>query len=198
MAAFMDDEESIEVTDVDQRENNQYILKPLSSGLNDKSFTAKERHPSQGLIKKRTTSKTKNQQHKPKLLIPAEYERAVIHKEDSKLSELCGEYHSQIQHSEILSIHPAIFEKLFDHQIVGVNFLYENFKSKNGCVLADDMGLGKTVQISTFLGALKIAGYIKHAMVVVPATLLDYWEAEIMRWVPRAKCQKVFKIYGSA
>lgn len=44
-----------------------------------------------------------------------------------------------------LEIAPDIFKQLFDHQIAGINFLYDNFKNKNGCILADDMGLGKTV-----------------------------------------------------
>ncbi len=33
----------------------------------------------------------------------------------------------------------------FPHQINGVLWLYDNFLSRKGCILADDMGLGKTV-----------------------------------------------------
>ena len=36
------------------------------------------------------------------------------------------------------------------------------------------MGLGKTVQISTYVTSLKFEGLIYKAMIVVPATLLDY------------------------
>ena len=46
---------------------------------------------------------------------------------------------------QILNVDQEIFVKLFDHQIEGINFLFKNFKKKEGCILADDMGLGKTV-----------------------------------------------------
>ena len=68
---------------------------------------------------------------------------------------------------------------------------------KDGCILADDMGLGKTVQIAVFLTALKFQSLIHKAMVVVPATLMDYWLNEIRRWIPKDKNVKVLIVYGS-
>ena len=85
---------------------------------------------------------------------------------------------------KILTVEAEVFEKLFDHQIQGIQFLFDNFKKKHGCILADDMGLGKTVQICTFISSLKFEGYITKAMIIVPATLLDYWEHELARWLP--------------
>ena len=38
---------------------------------------------------------------------------------------------------------------------------------------------------------------IKHALVVVPATLIDYWERELGMWCPKDKKLKIFKVYGS-
>ena len=99
-------------------------------------------------------------------------------------------------HTNVLNVDQVIFQRLFDHQIVGINFLYANFKKKRGCILADDMGLGKTVQISTFLSSLRFESYINKALIVVPATLLDYWESEIHRW--SSKKIRVLKINGSA
>ncbi len=43
-------------------------------------------------------------------------------------------------------------------------------------------------------------GHINKALIVVPATLLDYWEYEIKRWVPVNDPKKriiVFKIRGT-
>ena len=71
-----------------------------------------------------------------------------------------------------------------------------NFKNKDGCILADDMGLGKTVQIGTYLSSLIFEGLIRRAIVVVPATLIEYWTSEIRKWLPAGKNLQVLKIYG--
>ena len=60
------------------------------------------------------------------------------------------------------------------------------------------MGLGKTVQISSYLAALKLSGQIRRALVVVPATLCDYWESELQRWGPIDKPKlRVSKVRGT-
>ena len=74
--------------------------------------------------------------------------------------------------------------------------MYKNFKNKDGCILADDMGLGKTVQISVYLTSLKFQNLINKAIIVVPATLLDYWYNEIQRWVPSNKSVKIIILNG--
>lgn len=122
--------------------------------------------------------------------------RASDINEENKRLSANGE-NSLFENAGLLEIAPAIFQQLFDHQIVGINFLYENFKSKNGCILADDMGLGKTVQVSTFLTSLKIKGLISKGLVVVPATLIDYWESELKRWTPKEESVRIIKIYGT-
>lgn len=96
-----------------------------------------------------------------------------------------------------LEVDVSVFEKLFDHQIIGINFLYENFKGSDGCILADDMGLGKTVQVSTFLTSLRFAKVINKAIIVVPATLIDYWYNEIHNWLPPDKPIQIERLYGS-
>lgn len=54
-------------------------------------------------------------------------------------------FDQMIADKKVLNVDPDTMVKLFDHQILGINFLYKNFKTKDGCILADDMGLGKTV-----------------------------------------------------
>ena len=38
-----------------------------------------------------------------------------------------------------------IFDRLFPHQRIGIEWMYKLFRNRKGGVLGDDMGLGKTV-----------------------------------------------------
>jgi non-specific serine/threonine protein kinase len=55
-----------------------------------------------------------------------------------------------------------------------------------GACLADDMGLGKTIQVLALLLSLKDAGRLtgKPALLVLPASLLANWRAELERFAP--------------
>ena len=55
-----------------------------------------------------------------------------------------------------------------------------------GGVLGDDMGLGKTVQICGYLNGLFSGDMIKKVIIVVPATLKSYWQAELSKWCKSA------------
>ena len=46
------------------------------------------------------------------------------------------------------------YHSLFEHQRVGVSWLYDLYQEKKGGILGDDMGLGKTVQVATLLQGL--------------------------------------------
>lgn len=89
-------------------------------------------------------------------------------------------------------IDPILSEKLREHQIEGVKFLYEcvmGLRGYHGALLADDMGLGKTLMtISLLWTLLKQSPYgkpceIKKAIVVCPVTLIDNWKREFTRWL---------------
>ena len=51
-------------------------------------------------------------------------------------------------------ISPQLYAKLYDHQRVGVAWLWELYSKCSGGILADDMGLGKTLQVITFVSGL--------------------------------------------
>lgn len=51
-----------------------------------------------------------------------------------------------------------------------------------GGVLGDDMGLGKTVQVATLCKGLFDSEQIRKVLIVVPATMKSYWQAELQKW----------------
>ncbi|KAK3163634.1 hypothetical protein QOZ80_1AG0006200 [Eleusine coracana subsp. coracana] len=86
-----------------------------------------------------------------------------------------------------LRIPGAIYEKLFDYQKVGVQWLWELHCQRAGGIIGDEMGLGKTVQVLSFLGSLHNSGMYKPSIVICPVTLLQQWRREANRWYPMFK-----------
>ena len=78
------------------------------------------------------------------------------------------------------------YDNLFDHQKVGIQWLYNLWQQDKGGVLGDDMGLGKTVQVAAYLHGLFEAEFIKKVLIVVPATMKTYWEEELGKWCSAA------------
>ncbi len=84
--------------------------------------------------------------------------------------------------------------QLRHYQQEGLNWL--NFLDEfgmGGC-LADDMGLGKTIQVLAFLLSQKEKGITVPSMIIVPATLIFNWQAELRKFAPSLK---VLTIYGA-
>jgi superfamily II DNA or RNA helicase len=74
------------------------------------------------------------------------------------------------------------------YQEIGHNWLWFLSNLGLGACLADDMGLGKTVQVLSLLMALKenkSSG--KASLLVLPASLLANWKAEMKRFAPTLK-----------
>lgn len=75
---------------------------------------------------------------------------------------------------------------LRDYQETGRNWLWFLVNLGLGACLADDMGLGKTIQVLSLLLSLKAdrdsSG--KPALLVLPASLLANWKAEMKRFAP--------------
>jgi non-specific serine/threonine protein kinase len=69
------------------------------------------------------------------------------------------------------------------YQETGVNWLWFLSSLGLGACLADDMGLGKTIQVLALLAALKKTGG-KPSLLVLPASLLANWKAEMARFTP--------------
>lgn len=88
-----------------------------------------------------------------------------------------------------LDIPQFLKEKLYPHQIQGIQWLkYLYLNSLGGC-LADDMGLGKTIQIIGLLSDEKIRKNKKKNIIIAPKTLLKNWENEIIKFNPNIKCK---------
>ncbi len=70
--------------------------------------------------------------------------------------------------------------ELMAFQLDGVKILIESQR----LLLADDMGLGKTVQVIAALRVLFLKGEISTALVIAPASVLDQWRRELLKWAP--------------
>ena len=68
-------------------------------------------------------------------------------------------------------------------QLDGVRTLISSDK----LLLADDMGLGKTIQVIAALRTLIVQGVMETALVVAPASVLDQWRQELLKWAPELR-----------
>ncbi len=81
---------------------------------------------------------------------------------------------------------PDLRAELRPYQRIGLSWLHFLTQLGLGACLADDMGLGKTVQMIALLLALKQEeeGRKKPSLLVVPASLIANWKAELERFAP--------------
>ena len=78
---------------------------------------------------------------------------------------------------------PTCTATLRPYQVDGFTYLSRMHAMALGCCLADDMGLGKTVQTLALLDTMYHADGL-HALLVLPASLIENWRKESQRFVP--------------
>lgn len=84
-----------------------------------------------------------------------------------------------------LAVPANLYDRLFDFQKTGLQWLWELHNQGCGGILADEMGLGKTIQVVAFLASLHHSGKLSGAtLVVAPATVLKQWSREFTEWYP--------------
>lgn len=92
-----------------------------------------------------------------------------------------------------LQIPKEMWDNLFEHQKIGVKWLWELHQLGTGGILGDEMGLGKTIQTIAFLTSLKNStipssnkGYqnLGPCVLVCPATVMYQWLLEFRKWWP--------------
>ena len=81
------------------------------------------------------------------------------------------------------------------YQIIGTAWMLHLFDHGLGGILADEMGLGKTLQTLAFLSCLrKRGGPVKTSLVICPASLVENWKREAIRFCPSFQ---VYSHHGS-
>ena len=89
-----------------------------------------------------------------------------------------------------------LWQKLYEHQRVCVDWLCGLHAQEVGGIIGDDMGLGKTLQVVSLFAALQRSGQAGACLVVAPATVLRQWKRELNRWAPEIKTVAILHSSG--
>jgi SNF2 family DNA or RNA helicase len=124
---------------------------------------------------------------------------SLLEKQDAAWAELhAGDWLAQLlrqlrqpESVDVAVSPPGLHATLRPYQEAGVKWLWLLTQLGLGACLADDMGLGKTIQVLTLMLMLKQhrpADKSRPALLVLPASLLANWKAEMERFAPALRC----------
>ncbi len=105
------------------------------------------------------------------------------------LSKLRYPEHQKDQNAQVI-LQKHLQADLRPYQQEGVQWLWWLYSLRLGGCLADDMGLGKTVQVLALLLLMKhlsAKGEKRPSLLILPASLLGNWQAEISKFAPSLK-----------
>jgi len=111
-----------------------------------------------------------------------------------RAGEWLGEILAELRSPENLNratLDAELNSVLRKYQETGVNWLWLLSNLGLGACLADDMGLGKTIQVLGLLTVLKKQGSHKPSLLVLPASLVANWKAEMRRFTPTLRAKFV-------
>lgn len=91
-----------------------------------------------------------------------------------------------------VKIPASLNAELRAYQYDGVNWLNFLDDFNFGACLADDMGLGKTIQIIAFILTQREKSAHNTNLVVVPASLIFNWQAEVAKFAPSIKIRTIY------
>jgi SNF2 family DNA or RNA helicase len=91
-----------------------------------------------------------------------------------------------------VKIPESLNAELRAYQYDGVNWLNFLDDFNFGACLADDMGLGKTIQIIAFILTQREKSAHNTNLVVVPASLIFNWQAEVAKFAPSIKIRTIY------
>jgi SNF2 family DNA or RNA helicase len=122
------------------------------------------------------------------------YEQQMLDQQVIRELDLFREKIQDFTNITDIEVPSALQATLRPYQKTGLNWL--NFLDDfnfGGC-LADDMGLGKSIQVIAFILSQRKKVAQNTNLIVVPATLIFNWQAEVAKFAPSIK---VHTIYGA-
>ncbi|SMC63547.1 Superfamily II DNA or RNA helicase, SNF2 family [Pedobacter africanus] len=114
---------------------------------------------------------------------------------DESVKDQLAMYRGKLSGPESISpveVPDTLHAELRQYQQEGVNWLNFLDDFNFGACLADDMGLGKTIQIIAFILTQRQKVIHNTNLVVVPASLIFNWQAEVARFAPSIKIRTIY------
>jgi SNF2 family DNA or RNA helicase len=108
--------------------------------------------------------------------------RAIILPKDhfKKKEDTVEDLEEDIIPAHTLNLPDPLKDRLYEHQKIGLDWLFRANRELTGGILGDDMGLGKTFQVTCLLCGLFRGKEIQRVLIVSPVSVIQSWSREIM------------------